>query len=117
MNKRLIIVQVALVLAGVVTALTMKGTSASIGALYGGGIAVLNTMLLAWRVKRAGEVAKTNPKQGVYILFFGAVERYVIALVGLAVGLGAFHLDPIPALATFAVAQVAYFFDGKSKIH
>lgn len=115
MNKRLTYIQVALVLAGVVIALTMKGASASYAALYGGGVAVLNSMLLAWRVKRAGEVAKTNPKQSVYILYFGAVERFVVALVGLAVGLGAFHLDPIPLLATFGVAQAAYFFDGQSK--
>lgn len=117
MSKRLIIIQVALVIAGVVIALSTKGVSASLAALYGGGIALLNSMLLAWRVKRAGEVAKTNPKQSVYILYFGAVERFVVALVGLAVGLGAFKLDPIPALATFAIAQIAYFFDGQSKSH
>lgn len=117
MNKRLLYVQAALVLAGVAIALTMKGHASAVAALYGGGVAIINSMLLVWRVKRAGEAAKTDPKRSVYILYFGAVERFVFALVGLAIGLGALKLDPIPLLLTFGVAQLAYFFDNQSRRH
>lgn len=117
MNKRLLYIQATVVLAGVVIAFTQMGSASALAAAFGGGVALLNSELLVWRVKRADDAAKTDPKRSVYILFFGAVERFVFALAGLAIGLGVLKLDPIPLLAMFGIAQVAYFFYGQSKCH
>lgn len=108
MGKRLLAIQAVLVLAGTIAALIYKGQWAALGALYGGSVALGNTALLARRIERVGELAKNNPQRGMYSLFFGVVQRFVFVLVGLGVGLGGLELDPIPLLATFAAAQLAY---------
>ncbi|MGF1546957.1 MAG: ATP synthase subunit I [Thiotrichales bacterium] len=84
--------------------------------LYGGAVALINSYWLNRRIVQAGVLAKDDPKQGVYALYFGAMQRFVFALVMLGVGLGALHLDAIPLLASFAVAQLAYLISGKAAI-
>lgn len=76
--------------------------------LYGGGLALISAWLLLLRVRKAGELAETSPKQSVYSLYFGAVQRFVLVLVALAVGMGALKLQPIPLLVSFGLAQLAY---------
>ncbi|MGV6858364.1 MAG: ATP synthase subunit I [bacterium] len=114
MSNRLLIVQVTLVVVGALIALYYKGQPGAVGALYGGGIALINSFLLVRRVGRAGEMAKTDPKQSVYVLYFGAIERFVFALVGLGVGLALFKLDAVSVLAMFGLAQLAYMLPGQS---
>ncbi len=114
MSKRLLITQVTLVVAGVLVAFYYKGETGALGAFYGGGVALINSFLLVRRLDRAGEIAKTDPKQSVYMLYFGAIERFVFALIGLGVGLSFFKLDAVPLLATFGVAQLAYMLPGQS---
>jgi ATP synthase protein I len=110
MNRRLLTVQALLVLAGVVVAYYLTGPIGAGAALYGGVVALINTLLLARRVTKAGETARTDPKLGVYSIYFGAIQRFVFVLVALGVGLGALKLKAEPLLATFAVAQLAYLF-------
>lgn len=110
MNKRLISLQLVLVLVGVVIAMLLYGKSAVLAALYGGVIALANSQLLVRRVAKAGRIAATNPQRSTYMLYFGAVQRFVFVLVALAVGMGVFKLIPPPMLWTFGIAQIAYFF-------
>ncbi len=114
MNKRLIITQLFVVLIVVIVAWVYRSTDGALAAFYGGMIAVTNTILLARRVTRAGEVAKTDPKHSVYILYFGAIERFVFALIALGVGLSLLKLDAIPLLAAFGLAQLAYILPNQS---
>ena len=106
--------QIIVVLIAVATTWYYKGESSILASFYGGMIAVVNSFLLARRVSKAGEIAKTDPKQGVYLLYFGAVERFVLALIALGVGLSMFKLDPVPLLLTFGVAQLAYMIPSQS---
>ncbi len=110
MNKRLILLQLVLVLAGVIIAMLLYDKSAVLAALYGGGVALANTQLLVRRVAKAGRIAATNPQQSTYMLYFGAVQRFVFVLVALGVGMGVLMLVPPPMLWTFGLAQIAYFF-------
>jgi ATP synthase protein I len=86
----------------------LKGPHAALSALYGGGVALANALLLARRVERASELARDGAQRGVYSLYFGAVQRFVFVLVSLGIGLGLLRLDPLPLLALFAIAQLAY---------
>jgi hypothetical protein len=117
MNKRLITFQALLITGAIVFSLYSFGTAAFIPALYGGGVALLNTLWLNRGVVQAGETAKDNPKLSVYVLYFGAVQRFVFVLVALAIGLAALTLKAEPLLLTFGFAQLAYFFSGRAPIN
>ncbi len=116
MRNALFIIQAALVAAAIGGAWYLKGDTAALAALYGGAVALLNTLMLSRRLVRAGELAKTDPQRGVYSLYFGAVQRFVFVLAALAVGLGLLKLDPLPLLASFALAQLAYLVSGARQI-
>lgn len=109
MNNRLLVFQALLVLVAVAVSFYLRETPGLIAAIYGGAVALLNTFMLTRRVKKAGKIAATNPQHGAYSLYFSAVQRFVFVLVALGVGLGAIKLQAEPLLATFGVAQLAYF--------
>ena len=117
MNKRLIIAQTLFILGGIGFSFYTSGADSFIPALYGGGVALLNTLWLNRGVIQAGETAKESPKLSVYILYFGAVQRFVFVLVALAIGLAALELMAEPLLLTFGVAQLALFFAGRAPIN
>ena len=117
MNKRLIITQTLFILGAIGFSFYIFGVDAVTAALYGGSVALLNTLWLNRGVIQAGETAKENPKLGVYELYFGAVQRFVFVLVALAIGLAAFKLMAEPLLLTFGVAQLALFFAGRAPIN
>jgi len=77
-------------------------------ALFGGGIALVNTLLLGLRVQRAGKAAEASAARGTLTLYFGAVERFVFTLAGFGLGMGVLHLPPLPLLLAFAAAQAGY---------
>lgn len=108
--KRLFSIQAALVLLATALAWHWYGASDALAALYGGGIALTNTLWLGRKVAVAGEMAENNVTRGVYAIYFNAVQRFVFVLVALGVGLQALQLVPQPLLLTFGLAQVAYFF-------
>jgi ATP synthase protein I len=109
MRRHLFVVQAILVVLCMVGAWWVAGsTDALMASGYGGVLALANTAMLARRVIRAGEIAKTDPRHSAYTLYFGAVQRFAFVLVGLVLGLGWLGLEPIPLLVSFAVAQLAY---------
>ena len=108
----ILITQFVLMLAGAAVSYLYQGEAAMLPAFYGGAIALANTMLLSRRIAQAGEIAKTNPQQSVYALYFGVVQRFVFVLVALGFGLGYLKLAPVPVLGTFMVAQLAYMLMG-----
>lgn len=72
--------------------------------LYGGGIALGVSSLLAWRLARA-----SRPGAGIAGLYLGALERFVFVAAAFAVGIAALKLAPLPLLAGFAGAEIGYF--------
>lgn len=108
MRNNLIAVQAVLVLLCTAVAWFYYGYPAALAALYGGAVALINAWLLARRVQRVGELVKSDPNRGMYALLMGAVQRFVLVIAALALGLGFLHLDPVPMVLTFGVAQLAY---------
>lgn len=86
----------------------VHGAFEAMAALYGGGITVLNTWWLGRRVQRAGEIAREQPQRGQLSLYAGAVQRFVVTLILLGIGLGWFKLAPIPLILAFAVSQLGF---------
>ncbi len=89
-------------------AFAVAGQPAARAAVYGGGIAVVNSVLMRRRVQRAGAAAEQTPARSSLTLYLGAVERFVFTLVAFALGMGWLGLAPAPLLVTFALAQLGY---------
>lgn len=90
-------------------ALLRSGAASGLAAGYGGGIALVNSMLLAWRAGRAAEQATAESAQwGTLGLLLGVVERFVFTLVAFGVGIGVLRLDPVALMLGFAFAQLGY---------
>ena len=85
-----------------------RGAEEAYGALFGGLIGVAVAFLLGRGVARATETARLDHKKSMLILYFGALQRFVLVLVLFAVGLKALGLAFIPMIAGFVGAQFAY---------
>jgi len=108
--RRLLFVQVVLVLAVAVAFLALKGWPQGVAALFGGGIALFNTLVSAQRLRRASE--RTNDPQGSMLeLYIGAGIRFVATPALVALGIILLDLDPVAIIVGFAVAQLGFFFN------
>lgn len=107
-TKRLMINQVliGLVLSGFFW--FKSGEWAAISALFGMFSALAIAAVLGYGVIRANKIATTNPQRSMIIIYFGAVQRFVLVLGLFIVGLAVLKLDPLAMAATFGLTQLAY---------
>ncbi len=108
------------ILASVVIAIGfLIGVGAAQGrsALYGGLVAVILTALLSRGVKRAEVSAAHDPRKSMVILYVGAVQRFVLALVAFALGLAVLKLEPMAVFIGFAAAQFSYLINARGTAH
>ncbi len=89
-------------------ALLTYGQRPAIAALYGGGIAVINSLLMIRRIVKATRTLNKDPSADVRSLYAGALERFVFTLTAMAAGMGWLMLDPLALLVGFALAHLAY---------
>ncbi|WP_198262953.1 ATP synthase subunit I [sulfur-oxidizing endosymbiont of Gigantopelta aegis] len=111
--NRLIIVQVVLTLIVALVYLAFQNTNGFLAALFGGSITLSGTLLMAWRISRAGEAAlpgqmSDGKYQGYVEIYIGAIQKFVLTLVLMAFGMGYLKLDPLAILIGFAVTQLSY---------
>ncbi len=107
MYQRVVWIQAAVVVVSAGAVAWWAGTDTALATAYGGGLAIANTGLLGRRIELAGELAKQNPRQGAYALYAGAVQRFVLVLLGLGLGMGWLKLQPLPLLIGLALGQGA----------
>ncbi|WP_297361375.1 ATP synthase subunit I [Acidiferrobacter sp.] len=81
-------------------------------ALAGGAIAMLSASLLAYSVGRADGTG--GPAGAQLWLYGGAIARFVLAITLLGLGLGVFHVSPLPFLIAFVLGQAAFLVPGMS---
>lgn len=109
--RQVLTTQALLVLAAAVAFLVYGGSAKALAAAFGGGIALLNTLVSAHRLVRASEAAPGNPNRGMLELYIGAVTRFVATPALVAVGIVLLKLDPPAIIVGFVAAQVGYFFN------
>ena len=107
--NRLFYIQVVLVLLGVVIVWFTLGENAITATLYGGAVALVNSLLLSLRMNKKSEVASSDPHTTVILLYVSAVGRFVLVLVALSIGLGVLKLAPQPLLGMFIATQLGYY--------
>lgn len=77
---------------------------AALAAMYGGAVAIIVSLMLAFRLARAA-----RPGAGIAGLYLGAIERFVFVLAATGAGIALIHLDPIALIAGFVGAELAYY--------
>ncbi len=90
-----------------------QGPLAAQSALYGGSIVMLNVWMMNRRVQAAIELAKVAPGTEVRILYLAAIQRFILTLILLGLGMGGLQLPPLPMVVSFAIAQFGYLFTGR----
>lgn len=111
MRKRLLLIQAVLTLLGSAAAYLIEGYAASLAVLFGGGIVMVNTLLLHWHHARAVRTAGIDVGKNMRILYRAALERFVITLALFAIGIGIMRLAPLPLILGFIAVQLAQALD------
>ena len=107
-NKRLLINQIVVGLIVAAVFVILQGHWQALSALYGVFVTIAISTLLSRGVQRAERAAIENPKASMGILYFGAVQRFVMAAVLFIIGLGLIEFEPLPVVVGFGVTQFAY---------
>lgn len=77
-------------------------------AFFGASIALLNTLLMLWRMRRAERQAQPSAHRQLGALYVSAIERFVAVVAALAIGLKALQLDPLALLVGFIAGQLIW---------
>ncbi len=106
--RRLFVIQLALTLIIALSYLIFQSLNGFFAAIYGGSITLTGTLLMAWRISRAGEAGSKEKQQGYIEIYAGVVQKFILTLVLMAVGMGVLKLDPLAVLVGFAVTQFSF---------
>ncbi|GAB6039949.1 ATP synthase subunit I [Endothiovibrio diazotrophicus] len=106
--RRLMIIQVALALLTAIGFYINHGGMVGVAALFGGAIALFNSLISARQLARASQ--NRDATRQMAELYFGAAMRFLATPALVAVGIAALGLNAIAIIVGFAVPQIAYFF-------
>ncbi len=81
-------------------------------AVYGGGLALLGSMLSARGVSRVGRAVMQSPELAMLPLYAGMIQRLFVVAAGMACGLVWFRLEPIYVILGWVTAHSAYVIVG-----
>ena len=109
--RRVLTLQLLIVLGVAAGYLAYRGFHAAQSALYGGGIALFSTWLMGWRITRAAQAAALDSNQGAFVIYAGVAQRFLLTMVLMALGMGVLKLAPVAILVGYALAQIAYMFN------
>ena len=95
------------VLVALAFALGFQNITHAIAALYGGAVSLILSWTLGWALMKASQIAKTDPKKGIMVVYISAVIRFVLIIGFFAIGIGALGLNPIPLVTAAILAWLA----------
>jgi len=106
--RKVIWMQVLVILAASGAALGWGSSpQQAIAVLGGGGVAVLNGSLLAWRMSRAALYPSHDAHQQLRLMYFCAAERFLAVVALLGICLAVLKLPPLAVLGGFVLGQAA----------
>lgn len=113
-TRRVIVAQTVVGIVLATGLLLAYGLHLALSAVFGVSIGSVLTLLLSRSVRRAGEVAGSDPKRGMIMLYIGAVQRFFFVIAAFVLGLALFKLDALVVAAGFVVAQFAQLVNARS---
>lgn len=110
--RRLVLIQVLLLLVAAVISFLLKGYELNFsGALiYGGTVSIVSTLINAWRIRIATELAADNAAFSMVELYKSFLLRMVVVMALLVVGFTVLKLQPDALIIGFVVAHIGYLF-------
>jgi ATP synthase protein I len=88
------------------------GLGSALSALYGGGVALANTLLLMWRRGRSTRRKPADAQRQLRMFYLSSVERFLAVATLLVAGMTALGLSPLPMVAGFVLGQLTLLIAG-----
>ncbi|MHB1175327.1 MAG: ATP synthase subunit I [Sulfuriferula sp.] len=103
-----LLVQGGCVLMAALLAYLVYGQASAMATAFGGLVALANSGLLAWRMRVAKRREATDAQQDLRMIYRTGLERFVLVVFFLALGMGVLKLDPPVTFAGFVLGQMAW---------
>ena len=107
--RQVILLQMLATLLGASIAYSIKGTPPfAIAVLSGGGISIVNVVLLAWRMVRAAKHPAHEAQHQLRLMYFYATERFLVVVALLCLSIVVLKLSPLALLGGFVMGQAVF---------
>jgi ATP synthase protein I len=110
--RRLLLLQITWVAVTSAVFLAVFGIYSAVSVGYGGGIAATNGLVQLRCLHRDAQAVERSPQQSVAAVYVCVIQRFVLAAVLFALGLGVLELEPLAVLAGFVAGQIALVISG-----
>lgn len=114
--RRLLRYQVVLFAAVSAVFFVIFGPLAAASCGFGGGIASVNALLVARCVSRDAHAPERTPQQSLAAVFICVAQRFLVATLLFAFGLGVLQLRPLALLAGFIAGQLVMVIIGTQQL-
>jgi len=84
------------------------GQASTLAILFGGLVALANSGMLAWRMRAAERRDDLDAQRDLRMIYRTGLERFVLVVFFLALGMGVLKLDPSVMIAGFVLGQMAW---------
>lgn len=88
------------------------GWPIALSVVYGSGVALANTLLLAWRQGRSARRNPADAHRQLYMFYLSSVERFLVAATLLVAGMTALGMLPLAVVAGFVLGQLTLLIAG-----
>lgn len=105
--RRVIGLQSLVLIAVSLVTLTVWGVGVAKGAWFGAVISLINTLLIAWRMKPSA-LGEQDAQRQLRTMYRSWIERYVVLLLLFALALTGLKLLPVALLSGFVLAQAVW---------
>lgn len=99
-----------LMLTGLVIFTVWWGIESIMASVFGALIAIFNTLLMLWHIKRAVITARADAEKNLSSAYRCVAERWLVTIMMFAAGLGVWGLNALPLLLGFMLTQLMLFF-------
>ncbi|MBT9614088.1 MAG: ATP synthase subunit I [Burkholderiales bacterium] len=106
--RQVLSLQLALILVASLGGYAIWGLGVAQAVCFGAGIAAVNTLMIAWRMRQGRTTPAAQPSLSEF--YRSWLERYLLLGVLLAAGLGGLKLMPLGLLSGFILGQVIWIF-------
>jgi F0F1-type ATP synthase assembly protein I len=114
--RRLLLVQLLLIAVVSVPLFLAYELSYVLSLWFGAGIAAINALLVVRCARRDARVPERKPQQSLAAVFICVAQRFVIAALLFAFGLGVLKLPPLALLAGFIAGQLVMVIIGTQQL-
>lgn len=110
--RRVLLLQAALGAAAMIAVFPFGGAQASLAALYGASVSLVNAGLIAWHIRRGGRSSRGDASRELRAILAAGVQRLAVVAALLAAGFGILGLMPLALLAGFVAGQLGLLLSG-----